>query len=83
MSDAAPKKFEEKLERIDEIVRSLESGGAELEEAIALFKEGKKLARECEVLLEKAQEQVNALSATAAEAAREPASGELDDQIPF
>lgn len=60
MSDAAaPKTFEEKLERIDAIVKELESGRTDLDRAIALFKEGKTLARECEVLLKSAQEQVD------------------------
>jgi len=57
MSEGAPKTFEAKLERIDAIVKELE-GGVELDRAIELFKEGKLLASECEVLLRGAQEQV-------------------------
>ncbi len=60
MSNGAPNKsFEEKLERIDEIVKKLETGRVDLDEAIALFKEGKELARECEAMLKSAQEQVD------------------------
>lgn len=59
MTDAVPKSFEEKLERIDAIVKELESGRVELDRAIDLFKEGKILARECETLLRSAQEQVD------------------------
>ncbi len=60
MSNGAPNKsFEEKLERIDEIVKKLETGRVDLDEAIALFKEGKELARECESMLKSAQEQVD------------------------
>lgn len=51
--------FEQKLERIDEIVKKLETGRVDLDEAIALFKEGKTLARECESMLKNAQEQVD------------------------
>ena len=54
-----PKTFEEKLERIDAIVKELETGRVELDRAIELFKEGKVLARECEALLRNAQEQVD------------------------
>jgi exodeoxyribonuclease VII small subunit len=60
MSDVAPKTFEQKLERIDAIVRELESGRVELDRAIELFKEGKTLTRECETLLRAAQEQIDA-----------------------
>jgi exodeoxyribonuclease VII small subunit len=59
MSDGVPKSFEEKLERIDAIVKELESGRVELDRAIELFKEGKVLARECETMLRSAQEQVD------------------------
>ena len=58
MSDGVPQSFEQKLERIDAIVKELESGRVELDRAIVLFKEGKDLARECEVLLRSAQETV-------------------------
>ncbi len=59
MSNGVPKTFEEKLERIDAIVKELETGRVELDRAIELFKEGKVLARECEALLRNAQEQVD------------------------
>lgn len=78
MSERVPKSFEEKLDRIDAIVKELESGQTDLDRAIALFKEGKTLARECEVLLKSAQEQVDAAMA-------EPASssGDSTEGIPF
>lgn len=58
MSNAAPNSFEAKLERIDAIVKELEGGRVELDRAIELFKEGKILTRECELMLKGAQEQV-------------------------
>ena len=58
MSSGVPKSFEQKLERIDAIVKELEGGKVELDRAIELFKEGKVLARECEVILRGAQETV-------------------------
>jgi exodeoxyribonuclease VII small subunit len=77
--------FEAKLDRIDAIVKELENPDTKLDRAIALFKEGKVLARECEALLKSAQAQID-------EAMAEPQPGnagkrgkndELDDQIPF
>lgn len=79
MADRVAKTFEEKLDRIDAIVKELE-GGTELDRAIALFKEGRTLARECEVLLKNAQEQVDQAMAEPSSAA---ANGDLDSQIPF
>jgi exodeoxyribonuclease VII small subunit len=78
MAERTAKTFEEKLDRIDAIVKELE-GGAELDRAIALFKEGRTLARECEVLLKNAQEQIDQAMAEPAQ----PAAGDLDNQIPF
>ncbi len=59
MSSGVPATFEQKLERIDAIVKELEGGRVELDRAIELFKEGKQLTRECEILLRSAQEQVD------------------------
>ncbi|HLX26146.1 MAG TPA: exodeoxyribonuclease VII small subunit [Candidatus Cybelea sp.] len=75
MSNAIPKTFEEKLERIDAIVKELETGKTDLDRAVALFKEGKTLARECESLLKNAQEQID-------QAMAEP-QGASDGQISF
>jgi len=65
--------FEAKLERIDAIVRELENENTQLDRAIALFKEGKVLARECETLLKSAQAQIDEAMTDA----------KPDDQIPF
>ena len=54
--------FEEKMLRLEEIVRQLEMGDAPLEEAIGLFEEGTKLAQSCDELLNKAEKKVVALS---------------------
>lgn len=77
MADRVPKTFEEKLDRIDAIVKELEAG-ADLDRAIVLFKEGRSLARECEVLLKNAQEQID-------QAMAEPATSknDRDNQISF
>jgi len=60
MNSEGPGTFEEKLDRIDGIVRELESGTVKLDRAIALFKEGKTLAAQCEALLKSSQEQIDA-----------------------
>ena len=60
MNSEEPRSFEEKLERIDAIVRELESGNVELDRAIELFKEGKALVAQCETLLKSSQEQIDA-----------------------
>jgi exodeoxyribonuclease VII small subunit len=73
MDDSNPKSFEAKLNRIDEIVKLLQSGQPSLEESIVLFKEGKRLSRECEAFLKSAQEQID-------EAMAEPRSGSGDDR---
>ncbi|MDQ2865726.1 MAG: exodeoxyribonuclease VII small subunit [Candidatus Eremiobacteraeota bacterium] len=65
MTNDVPRPFEEKLERIDAIVKDLETGRIELDKAIELFKEGKALTRECEALLRNAQEQVDAATSDA------------------
>jgi exodeoxyribonuclease VII small subunit len=66
MSESVPKSFEAKLDRIDEIVKELETNKVPLDRAIGLFKEGKTLVRECEVLLRGAQEQIDAATSDSA-----------------
>lgn len=76
--------FEAKLDRIDAIVKELESGDTKLDRAIELFKEGKQLARECETLLKSAQLQIEEAMSDAAQGGKQRAkTNELDDQIPF
>ena len=53
--------FEESMKRLDEIVRTLESGEVSLEESIALFEEGTKLATKCTGLLDAAELKVTKL----------------------
>jgi exodeoxyribonuclease VII small subunit len=55
MSETVPDSFEQKLDRIDAIVKQLESNTVPLDKAVELFQEGKRLAAECEALLKNAQ----------------------------
>ncbi|GAC1497777.1 MAG: hypothetical protein NVS1B14_00330 [Vulcanimicrobiaceae bacterium] len=59
MAEQAPATFEAKIARLESIVNDLESGNIELDKAVALFKEGKALSRECEGLLKSAQAQID------------------------
>lgn len=67
MRDMAEKKltFEEAMERLEEIVNSMEQGEAPLEESLALFSEGAKLVKQCSTMLDKAEQQVTKLTKSA------------------
>lgn len=45
-------KFEDKLRKLEELVRKMESGGVSLDEMIAAFEEGRRLVEECRKDLE-------------------------------
>ncbi|MCO5112633.1 MAG: exodeoxyribonuclease VII small subunit [Bdellovibrionaceae bacterium] len=53
--------FESKIQRLDEIVKSMETGELPLEESLKLFEEGVKLSRECQGELEAAEQKVEVL----------------------
>lgn len=59
------KTFEESMQRLEQIVRTMERGEVPLEESIRLFQEGTELARNCGKLLEDAQLQVSKIMASA------------------
>lgn len=55
------KKFEEAMERLEEIVQGLESGDLSLEESLKIFEEGMKLIKFCSKKLEEAEQKVTML----------------------
>jgi exodeoxyribonuclease VII small subunit len=57
----AEKKFEEAMKRLEDIVRSLESGDLTLEDSIGIFEEGMKLVSFCSKKLEEAEQKVTML----------------------
>lgn len=57
------KTFEESMQRLEQIVRTMERGDVALEESLKLFQEGTELVRSCGKLLEEAQLQVNKIIA--------------------
>lgn len=50
--------FEENMERLEQIVRSMERGDVPLEESLKLFQEGTALVKDCGKLLDEAEQQV-------------------------
>jgi len=54
--------FEAIYTRLEETVQRLEEGGLPLDESIALFEEGMRLAQRCRTLLDGAELRVTALS---------------------
>ena len=53
--------FEQAMQRLEEIVSLLEDGKAPLNESMALFEEGTKLAASCTAMLDEAEQKVVAL----------------------
>jgi exodeoxyribonuclease VII small subunit len=56
--DVAELSFEAALKRLEEIVRTLESGEASLDQAIKLYGEGDRLKQQCEARLAAAQARI-------------------------
>jgi exodeoxyribonuclease VII small subunit len=74
-ADVAKMSFEDALEELEEIVRTLEGGKGRLEEAIGAYERGAKLKAHCEKKLREAQAKVEKISLGAdGEAAVEPAN---------
>lgn len=59
------KTFEESMARLEEIVRTLESGNATLDESLKLYEEGISLVRVCSSQLDDAEKKIKLLNVTA------------------
>ena len=57
----AEKKFEEAMQRLEDIVENLESGDLSLENSLKIFEEGMKLVSFCSRKLEEAEQKVTKL----------------------
>ncbi len=57
----AGKKFEEAMQRLETIVKELDSGELSLEDSIRAFEEGMKLVKFCSDKLEEAEQKVSIL----------------------
>ena len=53
--------FENSMLRLEEIVKSLENGSADLDSALALYEEGVKLVRTCGGMLDEAEKKIKIL----------------------
>ena len=57
--------FEQSMQRLEQIVRSLERGDAPLEESLKLFQEGTGLVRTCGQLLDEAELEIRKVAVAA------------------
>ena len=64
--------FEQNMSRLEEIVMTLERGECDLDQSLKLFEEGAKLARNCNEMLDRAEQKVMILL-----------NGEQGEEIPF
>ncbi|MFC4769159.1 exodeoxyribonuclease VII small subunit [Effusibacillus consociatus] len=64
--------FEDALQGLEKIVRELEAGEIPLEQAIASFQEGMKLAKICREKLDQAEQKIEMLVADAAGLTKKP-----------
>ena len=58
----AEKTFEENLKRLEEIVKTLDSGECSLDDSVKLFEEGIALSRLCNTTLENAKQKITLLT---------------------
>ena len=61
-TDVSQLSFEAALERLEEIVRTLEKGEAPLDRSIELYQEGDRLKRHCEARLKDAQARIEQIA---------------------
>lgn len=57
--------FEASMARLEQIVRAMERGDVALEESLRMFQEGTELVRNCQKLLDDAQQQVKKIMTAA------------------
>ena len=58
MARKQPPSFEEQMQRLQDIVQELERLDLPLEKNVALYKEGRELARSCKIMLEQARHEI-------------------------
>jgi exodeoxyribonuclease VII small subunit len=59
---AKPQPLEDKLKRLEEVAALLDRGDASIDEQLAMYEEGMRLAQECRTYLEEAELKVRRLS---------------------
>ena len=73
--DIASMTFEDALEALEDIVRTLEGGEAALDESIALYERGERLRQHCQARLDAAQARIEKIV--------QGADGEVRGTAPF
>ena len=68
--------FEQALERLETIVKAMESGDLALEQAISEFQEGMQLARICREKLDQAEQKIEMLVSEAGSLTKKPFQAE-------
>ena len=72
--------FEDNMQRLEQIVRSMERGDVPLEESLKLFQEGTQLVESCGKLLDEAELQIKKV---ATDAQGQPVEEEFNDEPVF
>ena len=67
MEETAELTFEQAFGQLEEVVRQLESGELSLEQSLALFEKGVRLAKLCEGKLDQAEQKVSQLTGVGSE----------------
>lgn len=71
--------FEQALERLEQIAKSLESGDASLDESLKMYEEGMKLIEFCNSKLNEAQKTIRKLTKTSSGFTTEPLDENIQD----
>lgn len=72
------KNFEQYMKRLDEIVKTMESGLGNLDETLALYEEGVHISKVCNKMLDEAQQKVTVLSKNNGEIVEKDFEGEAE-----
>lgn len=81
-SGNAPKKFEDLLARLEEIVSEMESGELPLEKLLSGYEEGMRLVKVCGDRLTDAEQKVEILSRAVESSKAQPASSPAEENSP-
>lgn len=77
-SDADSIPFEQAFQKLEEAVQALEKGGLTLDQAIALYEEGMRMALVCSLRLDRAELKITELQNTFSNHGQPPAAEETD-----
>lgn len=68
---AKNKTFEESMEELETIVKTLEGGECSLEDAVKLFEKGVKISNDCHKVLDNAEQKIKILTESGADSTEE------------